>query len=230
MPVPSAGVRATASATRRAAILQAALDLFVRKGYAATTMDDLRRRSGASIGSIYHHFGEKEVVAAALYVEGLRDYQDGYVRELKRHEDAEAAVKAVVVYHLQWIVSNRELAKFLFHHREPELELASKGPLRLANRRFFRIVAGWLDDQAERGVIRRLPRDLYYGLWIAPAYEFSRAWVLGRTTTPTGEAAAVLSEAAWQALRVSPEEGERHDRNCGTAARRLPRSRYRGKE
>jgi len=204
VPVASAGVRATASATRRVTILQAALELFVTKGYAATTMDDLRLRSGASIGSIYHHFGPKEVVAAALYVEGLRDYQDGYMRELERHDDAEAAVKAVVAYHLRWITSNTELATFLFHHREPELELASRRPLRSANRRFFRTVAGWLDRQAEHGIIRWLPRDLYYGLWIAPAQEFSRAWLLGRTTTPIEEAAAILGEAAWQAMRANP--------------------------
>ena len=79
--------------------MQAALGLFVTKGYAATTMDDLRRRSGASIGSIYHHFGTKEVVAAALYAGGLRDYQGGYLRELERHTDAQAAVRAVVEYH-----------------------------------------------------------------------------------------------------------------------------------
>ncbi len=209
VPMPSAGARATATATRRAAILQAALDLFVRKGYAATTMDDLRRESGASIGSIYHHFGTKEVVAAALYVEGLRDYQDGCVRELERHEDAEAAVKAVVAHHLHWITANRELATFLFHHREPELELASKRPLRAANRKFFGAVAGWLDRQAAGGVIRRLPPDLCYGLWIAPAQEFSRAWLLGRTTTPIEKAAAVLGEAAWQALAATPEKGDR---------------------
>ena len=49
--------------------MNAALELFVTKGFLATTMDDVRRRSGASIGSIYHHFGSKEDLAAALYVE-----------------------------------------------------------------------------------------------------------------------------------------------------------------
>ena len=34
-------------------------------------------RARASIGSIYHHFRSKEQLAAALYVEGLRDYQEG---------------------------------------------------------------------------------------------------------------------------------------------------------
>src|SRR5207244_57647 len=81
----------------------------------------VRRRSGASIGSIYHHFGSKEELAAALYVEGLRDYQNGYLRELEQHSGAEAAVKAVVRYHLNWIAAHQDLARFLFQHRDPEL-------------------------------------------------------------------------------------------------------------
>jgi len=40
-------------------------------------MADIRVRARASIGSIYHHFRSKEQLAAALYVEGLRDYQEG---------------------------------------------------------------------------------------------------------------------------------------------------------
>jgi AcrR family transcriptional regulator len=200
----SPSVRADASASRRAEILNAALKLFVSKGFAATTMDELRRRSGASIGSIYHHFGPKEEVAAALYVEGMRDYQGGFLRELERHEDAEAAIKGVVRHHLRWIAANDDLARFLFHHREPELQLATRGPLRSVNRSFFKAAASWLEAEAERGAIRRLPRDLYYGLWIAPAQEFGRSWLLGHTTTPIDQAARVLGEAAWRSLR-NPE-------------------------
>ncbi|MGE5286293.1 MAG: hypothetical protein ACM3ML_03625 [Micromonosporaceae bacterium] len=62
------------------------------------------------------------MVAAALHFEGLRGYQQkGYVRGLERHEDAKAAVKAVVAHHVRGITANRELAKFLLHHRDPEL-------------------------------------------------------------------------------------------------------------
>ena len=42
-----------------------------------------------------------------------------------------------------------------------------------------------------------------------PAHEFSRAWLLGRTTTPIDKAAAVLGDVAWQALRATLEEGDR---------------------
>lgn len=54
--------RATTPA-RRATILKAALGCFIGQGVEATTIDDIRRASGSSIGSLYHHFGNKEGIA-----------------------------------------------------------------------------------------------------------------------------------------------------------------------
>ena len=70
---------------RRDAILEAALDCFASYGFAKTTMDDIRLRAGASTGSLYHHFKSKEQLAAELYLEGVRRYQQGLRRELGRH-------------------------------------------------------------------------------------------------------------------------------------------------
>jgi AcrR family transcriptional regulator len=46
-------------ADRKQEILDAALRGFAEKGLAGTTVEEVRRRSGASVGSIYHHFGDK---------------------------------------------------------------------------------------------------------------------------------------------------------------------------
>jgi TetR/AcrR family transcriptional regulator, transcriptional repressor of aconitase len=50
---------------RKAAIVQAALPLFARKGYAETTTKDLARAAGVSEPLLYRHFPSKE----ALFVE-----------------------------------------------------------------------------------------------------------------------------------------------------------------
>ena len=97
MPVTT---RAASTEKRRRKILDAALHCFLERGFAAATAEEIRERSGASIGSIYHHFGGKEGLAGTLHVEGLRDYQAGFLRELQRHRDARSGVQAVVRYHL----------------------------------------------------------------------------------------------------------------------------------
>ena len=41
-------------------ILDAATEVFSARGFSAATMADIVEHSGASIGSIYHHFGGKK--------------------------------------------------------------------------------------------------------------------------------------------------------------------------
>ena len=48
-------------------VLAAALKLFVGQGYFNTNIPDLSRESRCSVGSIYHHFKNKEEIAKALY-------------------------------------------------------------------------------------------------------------------------------------------------------------------
>ncbi|GFZ86655.1 TetR/AcrR family transcriptional regulator [Dyella caseinilytica] len=51
---------------RVAALVEAASECFVEKGYEATTMTEVAARAGASIGSLYQFFPTKEVLAQAL--------------------------------------------------------------------------------------------------------------------------------------------------------------------
>jgi AcrR family transcriptional regulator len=52
--------RRARSAERRDAILQAALDEFSARGFAATRLDDVAQRAGVAKGTIYLHFADKE--------------------------------------------------------------------------------------------------------------------------------------------------------------------------
>jgi len=47
-------------------VLKAALSLFSRQGFRATTIRQLARRSGLSVGNLYHHFGGKEEIFGRL--------------------------------------------------------------------------------------------------------------------------------------------------------------------
>ena len=55
--------------TTRSRILQAASDLFSSAGFAGTSIAEIRKRSGASASSIYHEFGSKEGILAAVLEE-----------------------------------------------------------------------------------------------------------------------------------------------------------------
>src|ERR1700750_3351261 len=56
----TASNRAERTAERRAAIVEAAFDEFVARGFTATRIDDIARRAGVAKGTIYLHFKDKE--------------------------------------------------------------------------------------------------------------------------------------------------------------------------
>jgi AcrR family transcriptional regulator len=59
-PAKPASNRAERAAERRAAIIEAALEEFVARGFAATRLDDIAKRAGVAKGTIYLHFKDKE--------------------------------------------------------------------------------------------------------------------------------------------------------------------------
>ena len=59
--------------------LDAALRLFSRQGYGATSMRQISTESGLSVGNLYHHFGSKELMFQQLI--------DGYWQRLLDPED-----------------------------------------------------------------------------------------------------------------------------------------------
>jgi AcrR family transcriptional regulator len=60
--------RAERAAERRQAIIDAALDEFVARGFTAARLDDVAKRAGVAKGTIYLHFKDKE----ALFQELIR--------------------------------------------------------------------------------------------------------------------------------------------------------------
>jgi AcrR family transcriptional regulator len=58
-PKPASS-RAERAAERRAAIVEAALDEFIARGFTATRLDDVAKRAGVAKGTIYLHFKDKE--------------------------------------------------------------------------------------------------------------------------------------------------------------------------
>jgi AcrR family transcriptional regulator len=196
----------TATATRtttRDAVLAAALACFTERGFTATTVADIRERSGASVGSIYHHFGGKEQIAATLYVEGLDDYQRGLLATLRRHPGAEEGVRAFVRHHLRWVAANPQLARFLSDRRETELVEVTAGRVRELNRASFAEIGDWYRRHVDAGLLRGVPFDLLHAIVLGPAQELSRHWLAGDTSLSLTTAERALADAAWRALSTT---------------------------
>jgi AcrR family transcriptional regulator len=193
---------AAATHERRAAILEAALIEFNANGVAGASIEEIRRRSGASVGSIYHHFGGKDGIAGALYLDGLRDYQDGFLDSLRDAASTQEGIELGVRHHLSWIEGHPELSRFLLLGRDASVVVATEKPLRELNRRFFTAVSRWMRPAVACGELRATGPELLTALWIGPSQELARHWLAGRGRFSPTDAADVLAEAAWKSLSL----------------------------
>jgi len=191
-----------ATGERRRQILDAALHCFAENGYEATTLSQIRDRSGASTGSIYHLFSSKQEIAGAVYLDGLREYQKGFLDVIAHRTGAEGVVRACVEYYLQWVEDNERLARFILHTRRAELVPAVRDELRTMNRAFFGALANVIERYVASGDIKPMPRELFHAVVMGPAHEYTRHWLAGRRRVPLGEALSLLGEASWDAVRT----------------------------
>jgi AcrR family transcriptional regulator len=198
-----AGGRAERTSARKRAILEAALSCWGHGGEDAVVVEAVAARSGASVGSIYHHFGSMEGVLAALYIATLEEYRAQLLGALQGLEAAEALVKALVRHHVAWIVANPDRARLLFRARWSSAVHQVDESLRRNTFEFQQEIMARFDDALADGVIRRLPAAAYQPLLLGPTNELARQWLSGRTGdfSPV-DAVDILADAAWQVLRI----------------------------
>jgi AcrR family transcriptional regulator len=103
----------TRGASRRA-VLKHALACFNASGIEAATIEEVRAGSGQAVGTIYHHFGSKEGVAAALFFAGFDDQSREISERTEAATDAHAVVIELVAAYVGWVTAQPELAAFLF--------------------------------------------------------------------------------------------------------------------
>ncbi|WP_259754228.1 TetR/AcrR family transcriptional regulator [Pseudomonas sp. GCEP-101] len=188
--------------SRKDDILQAALACFSESGVDATTIEMIRDRSGASIGSLYHHYGNKERIIGALYLTGVGQYAALLDAGLQEAKSAEAVVKLFVTSYVDWVSANPEWARFILHSRG-RVEAGEMGEeLREANRQHGRRIAELLAEHRKAGAFKALSAELFNSVVIGPTHDYARNWLAGRTRVDLIDCREQLAQIAWESVRA----------------------------
>lgn len=158
------------------------------------------------MGGLYHHFDDKLDIAAELYVSALGGYQRGMLQALRAEPSAEAAVRGLVAYHVDWRLSKPEVASFVDESSELRSQPSPAERLRELNSPFFAEVLAWWRGHSQYGGLRELEIGLAYSLWLGPADRYCRLWSAGRAGRPGPEEIRILADAAWAS--VGPTKGD----------------------
>lgn len=184
-------------------ILLGALACFNEHGIEATTIEMILARCEASVGNLYHHFGSKEGLVAALFFCTLDDQAVLLDGELALAQTLQEGVAALVYSYVDWVTAQPELARFLFQARSA----VSKGPhapeLQQRNRQRVKLIVGWFAVPQRAGRLKDWPPELLLSLIIGQSENYSRAWLSGRVKATPAQYRAMLAEAAWASVSAA---------------------------
>lgn len=196
---------------RRAAlkreILLGALECFSQDGIDAVTIEQLRIKCNTSVGNIYHHFGSRDGIVAALFFAALDDQHRARDAALMKAHSLAQGVAAQVASYMEWVESEPDLARFQFHSRSHITQTDDINALNERNRARNRQFREWIVGVPDKELVARVPAELLPSLIVGQAESYCRAWLNGRVKTPPTQFKEVLGRAAWASIEVFSAQG-----------------------
>lgn len=187
-------------------VLSAALGVFDATGPDGFKLTAVTEASGVSVGSIYHHFGSFDGLGAALYSRCMTELMEELVARLLPERTPRGGVVSVVAGYLEWAAANPAQARFIHGSAYARFLPVYRERILAAKEPSVRKIAAWLQPHIESGAVVDLPEPLLEVLVIGPATEFTRRWLSAPAEFDITEAARVLPEQVWHAVRGTPSE------------------------
>ena len=186
----------------RERVLQASLELFVAKGYFNTNVPDISKLSKCSVGSIYHHFLNKEEIAGMLYEDGIKQFRFALSEAIKDSKSVEEAVKNLVPAFLSFAESHRLLSRYLWLARHNEfLSSNVRRPTVVGFDPLGRKLTSIIKNGVRSGEIEKVEAEVFWSIVFGIPLSFVRDWLDDFTKFSPSQVSKKLSSACWSALK-----------------------------
>ena len=97
----------------RAAILDAAEQAFLSKGFAEASTSDIAKRAGVTKSLIHHHFGSKQKLWTEVKLRRFGQYAEGQVAMLEQSEPTAELLRESIRLYFGFLQSNPEFVRLL---------------------------------------------------------------------------------------------------------------------
>lgn len=193
--------RIQAKANRRSVLLKSAATLFAQRGFSGVSIEDLGAAAGVSGPAVYRHFSGKQALLGALLIGVSDDLLAGGQAVLDSTPDAEASLRALVAFHVDFALSQPDVIRVQDRDLD-SLSDTDRLQVRSLQRAYVELWVHTLErlfPERETAVLR-LQAQAIFGLINSTPHSLR---VHGRTAA-TATARTVLESMAWTGLTVSP--------------------------
>ncbi|MFH8368317.1 TetR/AcrR family transcriptional regulator [Streptomyces sp. NPDC018031] len=181
-------------------LLATALQVYASSGRQGFTVTAVTSASGVSLGSLYHHFGSFDGLAAALYTRCMGQLFEEMTRAVQRTRTARTGVRAIVTAYLRFTEEHPDAAHFLHASAYSGYLEAHADRIRAAKAAQLSGLVEWMRPRVEAGELAPIPEPLIEALVIGPVAETARRWLSSTYDVDLAEAARVLPDRIWRSL------------------------------
>lgn len=181
-------------------VLHDALVCFIEWGVDATTVDMIRQQSNMSIGSIYHHFQNKEGILAALFFAAVEDLSHSRQKCLIQAHNAKESVVAVILSYVEWIVAHPNFAEIMFMREFDILHSQYSEKFNKIKAENRKILVNWFSMPQNIKLIQHIPSEFIPPLILGITEHYVRAWLLGQAKYHPDEVKEELVSMTWMSL------------------------------
>lgn len=108
----------------QARILEAALNLFRKRGFEKATMRDIAKESEVALGAAYYYFDSKDALVMGFYERAQRDLDPLLEDALLKSQGLEERLRAVIEVKFRYFAADRKLMGALSAHIDPQHPLS----------------------------------------------------------------------------------------------------------
>ncbi len=165
----------TASDKVRKKIIDVASSLYAKKGFNATSIQEISEKAGVSLPVTYHYVKKKSEIMRLIMEDLLNTFQENLVKSIEHIEDPEEKLAIAVVLYIKVVEQQREKA-LLMYQKSNSLDRASKALVMQLEVEVSRIFGEIIEEGISRGVFKEVDVDLMAYNIIMMAH----MWVLKR--------------------------------------------------
>ena len=165
----------SASDTVRKKIIDTASTLYVKKGFTATSIEEISEMAGVSLPVTYHYVKKKSEIMKMIMEDALYTFQENLTKEIEGIDDPEEKLAIAIILYFR-VMDGQGEKVLLMYQKSSSLEKASKSRVMQLEVQVSEIFSGIIEEGIQRGLFRSVDVDLMAYNIILMAH----MWVLKR--------------------------------------------------
>lgn len=155
---PAPARKVTKGELSRNKLIEAAARVFVKKGFAQTTIRDIAKEAEVALGALYFHFPSKDEFATAVFEQGIKaiwEHVEQDIAALPPNTDARTRIETALRSHILATLDHGDYAVAIRFARDSLAPAGVQRRYRQTVDRYRQVWQSLIEDGQKAGIVRR---------------------------------------------------------------------------